>query len=63
MHCNWWPPGCKSLEYKRIFKRNLKDGSIDNDKAKLVVKGYKQKRDMDDLKTYSLEYYKLKVMA
>ena len=59
MHGNWWPPGCESLEYKRIFKRNLKDGSIDNDKAKLVVEGYKQKRGMDDLETYS-QYYKLK---
>ena len=59
MHGNWWPPGCKSLEYKRIFKRNLKDGSIDNYKAKLVVEGYKQKGGMDDLETYSLEYDKL----
>ena len=38
----------------------MKDGSIDNDKTKLVVEGYKQKRGMDDLETYSLEYYKLK---
>jgi hypothetical protein len=42
-----------------IFKRNLKDRFIDNDKAKLVVEGYKQKRGMDDLETYSLEYDKL----
>jgi hypothetical protein len=60
MHGNWWPSGCESLEYKRIFKRNLKDGSVDNDKTKLVVEGYKQKRGMDDLETYSLKYYKLK---
>jgi hypothetical protein len=37
----------------------LKDGSIDNDKAKFVVKGHKQNRGMDDLETYSLEYDKL----
>ena len=43
-----------------MFKRNLKDESINNDKAKLVVEGYKQTRGMDDLETYSLEYYKLK---
>ena len=42
------------------IKPYSKDGSIDNDKAKLVVEGYKQKGGMDDLKTYSLEYYKLK---
>ena len=60
MHGNQWPPGCESLEYKRIFKRNLKDGSIDNDKAKLIVEGYKQKKGMDDHEIYSLEYYKLK---
>jgi Fe-S cluster assembly iron-binding protein IscA len=60
MNGNWWPPGCESVEYKMKFKRNLKDGSIDNDKAKLVVEGYKQKKGMDDHETYSLEYYKLK---
>ena len=60
MHGNWWSPCCKSPEYTRVFKRNFKDGSIDNDKTKLVVEGYKQKGGMDDLKTYSLEYDKLK---
>jgi hypothetical protein len=59
MHGNWWPPGCESLEYKRIFKRNLKDRSIDNGKTKFVIEGYNQKRGMDDLETYSLEYDKL----
>ena len=59
MHGNWWSPGCESLEYKRIFKRNLKDGSIDNDKAKLVVEDYKEKGGMDDLEIYSLECGKL----
>ena len=59
MQGNWWPPGCESLEYKRMFKRNLKDVSIDNDKSKLVVEGYKQKGGMDDLETYSLECDKL----
>jgi hypothetical protein len=60
MHCNWWPLGYESLEYKRIFKRNLKDGSINNDKAKRFVEGYKQKGGMDDLETYPLECDKLK---
>ena len=42
------PLGCKPLGYKWIFKRKLKaDGSIDKYKARLVVKGYKQKECMD----------------
>ena len=60
MHGNWWPPSCESLEYKRIFKRNLKDESINKDKVKLVVEDYKQKGGMDDLETYSQEYDQLK---
>ena len=43
------------------IKPYSKDGSIDNDKAKLVVEGYKQQKGgMDDLEIYSLEYSKLK---
>ena len=39
------PPGCKPLGSKWIFKRKMKvDGSIDKYKARLVTKGYKQKK-------------------
>lgn len=44
------PHGCKPLGYKWIFKRKLKaDGSIDKYKAKLVIKGYRQKEGLDYL--------------
>ena len=42
------PPDSKPIGCKWIFKRKLKlDGSIDKYKARLVVKGYRQKEGLD----------------
>ncbi|GJV67623.1 putative RNA-directed DNA polymerase [Tanacetum coccineum] len=39
------PPGCKPLGYKRIFKKKKKvDGTIDKYKARLAIKGFRNKK-------------------
>lgn len=48
------PPCCKPIKTKWIFRKKLKpDGSVDRYKARLVVVGYSQKKDVDYFDTYS----------
>ena len=48
------PEGCKALGCKWILKKKYKpDGTVDKYKARLVVKGFKQKEGHDLFDTYS----------
>ena len=48
------PPGNKPLGSKCIFKRKMKaDETMDRYKARLVIKGYKQREGLDYFDIYS----------
>ena len=59
LHNHTWeqvdiPPGSKPLSTKWVFKRKHKvNGSIDQYKPRLVIKGYKQTEGLDYFDTYS----------
>ncbi|GJT12743.1 retrovirus-related pol polyprotein from transposon TNT 1-94 [Tanacetum coccineum] len=48
------PPGCKPLGYKWIFKKKMKaNGTIDEYKARLKIKEFRQQEGLDYFVTYS----------
>ena len=48
------PHGAKTIGYKWIFERKLKqDRSIEKYKAHLVAKGFKQRNDVDCFDTFA----------
>ena len=49
------PPGKKSIGVKWVYKTKFRpDGQIDRLKARLVVKGYKQKASIDYYDVFTL---------
>jgi len=48
------PPGCKPITSKWIFKRKKRvDGTIERFKARLVIRGFNKKHDIDYFDTYA----------
>ena len=48
------PKGCRPISSKWIFKKKLRtDGSIERYKARLVIRGFDQKKGIDFFDTYS----------
>ena len=48
------PPSCKTIYCKWVLRKKLKlDGSIEKFKARLVIKSFKQKVDLDFFDTFS----------
>ncbi|XP_075074780.1 uncharacterized protein LOC142162334 [Nicotiana tabacum] len=48
------PKGCKHISSKWIFKKKLRpDGTIEKYQARLVIRGFNQKKDIDYFNTYS----------
>ena len=48
------PKGCRPISSKWIFRKKLRpDGTIERFKARLVVRGFTQKKDVDYFDTYS----------